>query len=74
MTATHGSSGEAGDRARERARSAIAHLVRDTAGDDAFRTVPIVPGGRTPDYADAVTYTLATTLREQLTQPAPATT
>lgn len=26
------------------------------------------------DYADAVTYTLATTLREQLTQPAPATT
>lgn len=38
------------DRARERARSAIAHLVRDTAGEDAFHEVPIMPGGRTTEH------------------------
>ncbi len=40
---------EASDRAREQVRSAIVHLVADSAGDDAFHEVPIWPGARTTE-------------------------
>lgn len=40
---------EAGDRARERARSSITHLVLETIGEDALREVAIWPGARTTE-------------------------
>lgn len=54
---------DASDRARERARSAITHLVRDTAGEDAFREVPIVPGGRTTEHRPEPLHGLRAALR-----------
>lgn len=54
---------DAGDHARERARSTITHLVHDTAGSDAFREVPIVPGGRTTEHRPEPLHGLRAALR-----------
>lgn len=40
---------DAGDRARERARSSITELVSETAGPEAIREVPFFPGARTTE-------------------------
>lgn len=50
-------------RARDRARSTITHLVRDTAGDDAVRELPIWPGAATTEQRPTPRHGLRAALR-----------
>lgn len=53
----------AGDRARDRARSTITHLVLDTAGADAIHEAPIWPGAATTEQRPTPRHGLRAALR-----------
>lgn len=53
----------AGDRARDRARSSITELVRETAGTDAIHEVPIWPGANTTEQRPTPLHGLRAALR-----------